>query len=193
MKHLLLALGLLCLFPAVLHADDLPRVKATEEKAIRELLGKKATVTGRVIVTKETKTGMNFLDFEGGKFTVVSWKEDNAKFEGGSPAKLYAQKVIEVTGTIIEYRSKSAKADDPGKLEIKLTSPDQVKIAKESVPAADADGKEAKKPAGAGKPAESKKDPASKAGAEKEPPAEKAATPPADTQPGRVDSKKFFK
>lgn len=196
MKPLLLALGFFCLTPAVLHADDLPKVKATEEKAIRELLGKKATVSGRVIATKETKTGMNFLDFEGGKFTVVSWKEDNAKFEGGSPAKLYDRKVIEVTGTIIEYRSKSAKADDPGKLEIKLSSPDQVRITgegeapekngKDPKSAPDDKGAAKKDAASAAAPEGKTKDTAAAAGAE-------AATPASNEPSGRVDSKKYFK
>lgn len=184
MKHLLLALSLLCLPAAILRAEDLPKVKATEEKAIRDLIGKKATVAGRVASAKEAKNGMTFLDFEGGKFTVVAWKDDYAKFEGGSPAKLYAKKEIEVTGTIIEYRAKNAKADAPGKLEIKLNSPEQVKILEGKAPAppASGDGKESqngKAAEGKEKPAAGSKDPAPNTSGEK----------PAD----RVDPKKFFK
>ncbi|MES2705948.1 MAG: hypothetical protein V4726_05030 [Verrucomicrobiota bacterium] len=198
MKHLLLALGFLCLQPAALRADDLPRVKATEEKAIRGLAGKKATVSGRVIATKETKNGMTFLDFEGGKFTVVAWKEDYAKFEGGSPAKLYGKQEIEVTGTILDYKSKSAKPGDPGKLEIKLKSPDQVKITREAG-AEDKDAKEAADSKEAPEKKPDKNDKAPKADDAPKTPTESAPAPgnepkPApDSKPGRVDAKKFFK
>lgn len=195
MKHLFpilsLAAGLLCLHSGAASAEELPRVNASEEKAIRELVGKKATVLGRVIATKELKTGLTFLDFEGGKFTAIVWKDDYAKFEGGNPAQLYGKKVIEVTGTVFVYKAKNAKADAPGKLEIKLTSPDQVKIAKDTPappPAAGAPGEktddEPKKTPGEKIPGETKEP--------QSPPKEENPVPP-DSKPGRVDPKKFFK
>lgn len=196
MKHLLPALGfglsLLCLQPAALRAGDFPKIKATEEKAIRALVGKKATITGRVIAAREAKNGMTFLDFEGGKFLVVAWKEDYANFEGGSPAKLYNKKEIEVTGTIIDYKGRNAKADEPGKLEIKLKHPDQVKIA---------DGKAAEEGASEekGKEKAPKEEKDSKAppdsGESKEAPAapDQEEKPAAGSKSGRVDPKKFFK
>lgn len=213
MKTLLSALAfgfsLLCLQPAALRAGDLPKVKATEEKAIRALVGKKATITGRVVAAKEAKNGMTFLDLEGGKFTVVAWKEDYASFEGGSPAKLYAKQEIEVTGTVLDYKGKNGKADEPGKLEIKLKTPDQVKILSGKTPAEDADdakdkdedkekarkdGKEQKEPKAS---KDSKTPPAAAAAAaeDKEPaPApDKAGKPATDSKPDRVDPKKFFK
>lgn len=183
------AVGLMCLHPVAVRADDLPRVNASEEKALRELVGKKATVHGRVIATKELKTGLTFLDFEGGKFTAIVWKDDYAKFEGGTPAQLYGKKIIEVTGPVFVYKAKNAKADAPGKLEIKLTSPDQVKIIKEIPSPADGvleektDSEPKKSPEG--KNPGGAKDPKS---AEKE---EKPAPP--ENTPARVDPKKFFK
>lgn len=209
MKTLLTALGfglsLLCLQPAALRAEDLPKVKATEEKAIRALVGKKAIITGRVIAAKEAKNGMTFLDFEGGKFLVVAWKEDYANFEGGSPAKLYNKKEIEVTGTILDYKGKNAKADEPGKLEIKLKHPDQVKIAGESGAKKDggSDAQDTKKDdsapknTGNDKPAsassEDKKAASPESGAGKTEPPANEPKKPGGSDAGRVDPKKYFK
>src|SRR6478735_707475 len=126
------ALLLLTLPLTGLQADELPRAKAEEETAVRALLGKKGIITGKVTDAFESPKGMTFLNLDGGKFTVVAWKESYAKFEGGSPAKLYKNKTIEVTGEVFEFRPKGASKDDPGKLEIKLTSPDQIKVLTES-------------------------------------------------------------
>lgn len=113
---------------AVLRAEELPRAKAMEETAVRALVGKKAIVVGKVTDAFESPKGMTFLNLEGGKFTAIAWKDRYAKFEGGSPAKLYKGKTVEITGTVIEFRPKGASKEDPGKLEIKLNSPEQVKV-----------------------------------------------------------------
>jgi hypothetical protein len=206
MKNLLSAIAfgfsLLCLQPAALRAEDLPKVKATEEKAIRALVGKKATITGRVVGAKEAKNGMTFLDFEGGKFSVVAWKDDYANFEGGSPAKLYAKQEIEITGTVLDYKGKNGKADEPGKLEIKLKSPGQVKVIGGKTPAEGTDAAKDKDKEKDQKDGKDQKDP--KAGKDsttppaaaegKETPApDKEEKPATDGKPGRVDPKKFFK
>lgn len=184
--------ALLFLFTATLpalRAEDLPRANAIEEDAVRALLGKKSIITGKVTDAFESPKGMTFLNLDGGKFTVVAWKESYDKFEGGSPAKLYKDKTVEVTGEVFEYRSKSAAKTDPGKLEIKLTSPDQIKIltpasdAKPEEPQADPKDKSSK----------TKKDP--KASQEEKPagePNETDAKAPAE-KPERIDPKKYFK
>ena len=184
--------ALLFLFTATLpalRAEDLPRANAIEEDAVRALLGKKSIITGKVTDAFESPKGMTFLNLDGGKFTVVAWKESYDKFEGGSPAKLYKDKTVEVTGEVFEYRSKSASKTDPGKLEIKLTSPDQIKIlttdsdAKPEEPKADAKDKSSK----------AKKE--SKASKEEKPasdPKETGAKTPTE-KPERVDPKKYFK
>lgn len=180
---------LLLLFTASLpslRAEDLPRANAIEEDAVRALLGKKSIITGKVTDAFESPKGMTFLNLDGGKFTVVAWKESYDKFEGGSPAKLYKDKTVEVTGEVFEYRSKGAAKTDPGKLEIKLTSPDQIKIltpasdAKPEEPKTDAKDKSAKtkKDSKTDKPAGDQKETDAKTPAEK---------------PERVDPKKYFK
>lgn len=178
-----------------LRAEDLPRAKAIEEDAVRALIGKKSIITGTVTAAFESPKGMTFLNLEGGKFTIVAWKESYEKFEGGSPAKLYKGKNVEVTGQVFEFRPKGASKDDPGKLEIKLTSPDQVKIlTPEAAP----------KPEDAGKKDDAKEAPDQKAPDPKKPAKEADAKPnakpdtktdanSADAKPGAVDPKKYFK
>ena len=188
MKLLYPILSLL-LFTAVLPAQDLPRANAEEESAVRALLGKKATITGKVTEAFESPKGMTFLNLEGGKFTVIAWKDSYDKFEGGSPAKLYKGQTVEVTGAIEEYRAKGASKEDPGKLQIRLNSPDQVKVLTTTEP--DPDPKEG-----------SKKDD-SKDSKDKSPKAKKDAKPAEDQnetktesakkKPERVDPKKYFK
>ncbi len=178
-----------------LHAQDLPRANAIEEAAVRALLGKKATITGKVTDAFESPKGMTFLNLDGGKFTVVAWKDRYDKFEGGSPAKLYKDKTIEVTGAIEEYRSKGASKDDPGKLQIKLNSPDQIKILTPPEPAADAKDGDKKDEAkdSKDKSSKTKKDP--KPGKEEKPAEDKKETTaePSKEKPDRVDPKKYFK
>ncbi len=148
-------------------APELPRVKAGDIEGVKKLVGKKAVVFGKVISSREVeKSGISFLDLDGGKFTVVCWKESYSKFEGGqSPAKLYKDRDIEVTGEIFEYKGKNGKGDP--RPEIKLTSPDQVKVVS------------AEKESGA--PAEKKPDAATDQSAAKK------------EEPKRVEAKKFFK
>jgi hypothetical protein len=186
---LLPALLLLCAFPlSVVNAQDLPRANALEEAAVRALLGKKAIITGKVTDAFESPKGMTFLNLEGGKFTLVAWKDSYEKFEGGSPAKLYKDKVVEVTGEVFEFRPKGASKDDPGKLEIKLSSPEQIRILTDSTPAPEADPKAADKkpPAKTEKPKKDGSDPKDK----KDP---KPAEEPKTDKTDRVDPKKYFK
>ena len=110
--------------------EELPKVEAVKEAEVRKLVGRKAVVSGRVSNTHESEKGITFITLEGGKFTVVCWKESYGKFEGGSPAKLYKGKTIEVTGDIFEYKGKDGGSK--GQLEIKLREPGQVKVTGEA-------------------------------------------------------------
>ncbi len=192
------ALLLLTLPLAGLRADDLPRAKAEEESSVRALLGKNSIIIGKVTDAFESPKGMTFLNLEGGKFTLIAWKDSYAKFEGGSPAKLYRNKTIEVTGKIEEYRPRGAAKEDPGTLQIKLNSPDQVKVLTEGGAEGTAEDKDAKADSQAPKEksAKAKKEPLPKKEtappASEKKPAESKPAAPAET-PGRVDSKKYFK
>jgi hypothetical protein len=149
-------------------AAPLPKVEAIREADVRRLIGQKATVTGRVSSAHESTKGITFLTLEGGKFTVVCWKESYSRFEGGSPAKLYKDKTIAVTGDIFEYKGKDGKTK--GQLEIKLRDPAQITIVKD--PAA----KQAEAEPGAA-PA----------------PADQSDPPPPKAPEGRVDARKYFR
>ena len=151
-------------------AGDLPQVEALKEGDVRKLIGRKAVVIGRVTNTHASEKGITFITLEGGKFTVVCWKESYAKFEGGSPATLYKGKTIAVTGDIFEYKGKDGSSK--GQLEIKLREPSQVRIIEAQAPA---EGEAARKPA-AGKGGEGD-----------------AAEPKEEAPKNRVDAKKYFR
>jgi len=174
MKHPLLLLLALTFVPVLSAADDekkspapaaedntansLPRVSAGDIEGVKALIGKKAVVFGKVISARAIeKTGITFLDLDGGKFTVVCWKDSYSKFEGGqSPDKIYKGKDIEITGEIFEYKGKTGKGSPQP--EIKLTEPSQIKVVtveKEDPKA----GKDKKDPKPADKSGDKKDDP----------------------------------
>ena len=146
-------------------ANELPRVSAGDIEGVKKLVGKKAVVYGKVISANASeKAGMAFLDLDGGKFTVVCFKDNYAKFPvAQSPDKIYKGKDIEITGDIFEYRAKGK--GDP-KPEIKLTDPSQIKVIEKATDKKDSDKKDPK--------------PETKPGDRKE-------------VPKRVEPKKFFK
>ena len=122
-------------------AAALPRVSAGDIEGVKKLVGQQAVVYGKVISARAVdRIGMSFLDLDGGKFTVVSWKDAYAKFPGGqSPAAIYKGKTIEVTGKIEEYKKGAASSPQP---QIKLTDPSQIKVIED---AKDAKGGETEK------------------------------------------------
>ena len=96
-----------------------PRVDTKDEVALRENLGKKVTVFGLIKRTRNWDGGANFLNFDGGKFMLICFESEYPNFPDGLPAATLKEKNVEVTGYINEYK---------GKLQIKLTHPDQIKI-----------------------------------------------------------------
>ena len=107
-----------------------PRVEGKNEQALRKLLGQKAIVFGKVTKTRDWEgnagegSGINFVNLEGGKFTLVCFERNYDKFQE-LPAVEMDGKYVEVEGVIKEYR---------GKLQIELKSPDQVKRVREPDP-----------------------------------------------------------
>ena len=140
-----------------------PRVDAKDKVALREHLGKKATVFGRIKTAKDWDGGANFLNFDGGEFMLVCFESEYANFPEGKPAEIYRDKHLEVTGYINEYK---------GKLQIKLTNPGQIKVVDPA-----AEGK--KKADEEGADAEAKSGKSEKDGEKKAP-------------PKKVDPKKYF-
>lgn len=152
----------------VIESGKVDDLRANEQQTV--------TVRGKVTRTKEwdgngnSTKAMNFIDLEGGYFSTVTFAADLDLFKP-RPAVLYRDKTIEVTGTL-ETRN--------GRWQIKLNSPDQVKIITKE------DKKEEKEEKKAAK-AEAEKKEETKDG--------DATDDKADTKDGkkRVDSKKFFK
>jgi DNA/RNA endonuclease YhcR with UshA esterase domain len=109
-------------------ADEKPAVKIIDPKNVDDLKAHEqqiVTVRGKVTRTKDwdgggkPEKGINFVDFEGNHFVTVTFASDYEKFKPSRPAALYRDKTIEVTGKLETHN---------GKWQIKLTSPDQVKV-----------------------------------------------------------------
>lgn len=109
-------------------ADEKPAAKIIDPKNVDDLKAHEqqiVTVRGKVTRTKDwdgggkPEKGINFVDFEGNHFVTVTFASDYEKFKPSRPAALYRDKTIEVTGKLETHN---------GKWQIKLTSPDQVKV-----------------------------------------------------------------
>jgi hypothetical protein len=114
---------------------------------------------------------MNFVNFDGAEFYLVTFKSDLTEFLQGEPADLYDGKRLAVTGVISIYKEKP---------QIKLTDPKMVQILEadtEFPPKADAEPAK-KKPAPEAKKTETPET--------KPTPEEPKKKPP-------VDPKKYFK
>ena len=158
-KILFLSLWLLMAAAADEAATKSEPIPVTEPARIEAQLGKKATIRGKVTRTGQSKGGLQFINFANAQFVVVCFPDAVAKFAKGEPVGIFKDTTVEITGDIVQYRDK---------FQIKLESPDQIKVVK-AEPAAT-------------EPAESK--------APKKPAKPKAKEGNADKKP--VDPKKFF-
>ncbi|MDG2124234.1 MAG: hypothetical protein P8J87_11075, partial [Verrucomicrobiales bacterium] len=126
MKTLIgMLVGMVALGSLAMGSDTLvPRVEGKDEAGLRKLMGRKAVVFGKVLEVRDWEgnggegTGINFVNLEGGKFTLVCFERNYGKFKE-LPAVEMDGKYVEVVGVIKEYK---------GKLQIELTGPEQVKV-----------------------------------------------------------------
>ncbi len=96
------------------------RVSAKDAVALRALVGRQATVFGRVTGTNvANRSGHHFLNFENPEFTVICFASDLVKFSSGQPAERYRGRDVEITGLVERYRDK---------LQIRLREPAQIRI-----------------------------------------------------------------
>ena len=109
------------LAPASCRAGDPPqRIKASNVVSLRELVGQEVTVYGPIASTGASSgSGHNFLNFANSELTAVCFAPDVANFKAGKPADVYRGKDVELTGKVEVFR---------GKLQIKLSQPQQIKI-----------------------------------------------------------------
>jgi len=97
-----------------------PRVSANNTVELRKLLNRDVTVTGKVDRVNKSSSGHQFLSFTSSELTVVCFQKSLAAFKEGTPADLYGQREVEITGRLELYN---------GKLQIKLHQPAQIKLA----------------------------------------------------------------
>ncbi|MEO8496438.1 MAG: hypothetical protein ABI614_15325 [Planctomycetota bacterium] len=99
------------------------RVKATSTVELRELVDQEVTVYGKIESTGKSASGHQFLNFSGKQVSVFCGQDDVAKFRDGQPAELYKNKEVEVTGLLSLHN---------GKLQLKLTTPANIRLLKET-------------------------------------------------------------
>lgn len=117
---LLVVIGLLARFAVSWEGDsEHKRVDATNAVELRESVGQEVTVFGKVDSTGKSSSGHQFLNFYGKQISVFCAKDDVAKFKDGTPAELYEGKEVEVTGQLSLFN---------GKLQLKLTTPEKIRV-----------------------------------------------------------------
>lgn len=97
-----------------------PRVAANNSAKVKSLSGKTVTLFGKISRANQSKSGNHFLNFYSSDVTIFCAKKDAGKFKSGGPAKLFANKEIEVTGKLEDFK---------GKPQIKIVSPKQIQLA----------------------------------------------------------------
>lgn len=112
----LCALILLC---QISIAQDTARIYIAADKTddLKAKEGQKIIVYGETEGSGKSGSGMNFVNFKGAEFYLVTFKSDLKKFKDGEPADIFDDKRIAVEGVITVYKDKP---------QIKLVSPDSV-------------------------------------------------------------------
>ena len=111
--------GLVAIAQDTAAPSEFPIYAATDVDGIRAKEGQKVMVWGETTGSGKSSSGMNFVNFKDTEFYLVTFKTDLKPFGDAEPADAYDGKRIVVTGVISIYKDK---------VQIKLTSPDQVKI-----------------------------------------------------------------
>lgn len=97
------------------HAKIYIEAGKTDDLKAKE--GQKVTVYGETEGSGKSGSGMNFVNFKGAEFYLVTFKSDLSGFKDGEPADIFDGRRIAVEGVISVYKDKP---------QIKLTSPDAV-------------------------------------------------------------------
>lgn len=97
----------------LIELDSVPEAKILEDE------GELIRVIGFVSSTNVSASGINFINFADTDFVCVTFGRHVGNFPDGQPADIYKEKWLEVSGEIENYR---------GKPQIRIESPDQVKI-----------------------------------------------------------------
>lgn len=99
------------------------QIAATHVVALREAVGKRVTVFGRIQRTAKSGSGHQFLNFADTELSGVCLPESVKRFKDGAPIDVYKNKHVELTGKLELYK---------GKLQIQFSEPAQIKIVEAS-------------------------------------------------------------
>ncbi len=109
-------LGLFCQISSAQDQAEI-YVEAGKTEDLKAKEGQKVIVYGETEGSGKSGSGMNFVNFKGAEFYLVTFKSDLSGFKDGEPADIFDGKRIAVEGVISVYKNKP---------QIKLTSPDAV-------------------------------------------------------------------
>ncbi len=96
-----------------------PVFAATDTEGLRAKEGQKVVAWGETTGSGKSPAGMNFVNFKDAELYLVTFKSDLKPFGDTEPADAYDGKRLVVTGVVSLYKDK---------VQIKLTSPDQVRV-----------------------------------------------------------------
>lgn len=100
-------------------ASDKIYIDAVKTDDLMAKEGQKVVVYGNTKDSGKSGSGMNFVNFDGAEFYLVTFKSDLKGFKDGEPSDIFDEKRIAVEGVVSVYK---------GKPQIKLTDPDMVTI-----------------------------------------------------------------
>ena len=108
MKFCILSFLCVGLLPAVVVGEgEIPLFNVNQIEGIRAAEGQTIRVRGLIERTGKSKgTGMNFLNFKGGEFSVVVFGRSLKNFPKGEPADRFTGKRVQVTGKLEFYKEK---------------------------------------------------------------------------------------
>ena len=100
--------------------QDTRVLSADDATALESSVGESVTVTGVVVSTGSSKAGHQFLNFANRDFYVFCPKDSLREYDGEGPARRFDQQRIKVSGKLERFS---------GRLQIRVTSPDQIQLA----------------------------------------------------------------
>lgn len=95
-------------------------ISSDDQSKLEASVGKSVIIKGRIVSARASKAGHEFLNFENRGFYLFCPKDALAEFGERTPAKRFDKQLIEVAGKVERFS---------GKLQIRVTSPDQIRLA----------------------------------------------------------------
>lgn len=94
------------------------RIDVTDWNTLRERVGQRVTVYGKISRATKSRAGDEFLNFAGSDLKLVCFRSDQRQFTDGTPVDRFADQDVEVSGLLELYQ---------GRPQIRLKVPEQIR------------------------------------------------------------------